>query len=224
MMATFRDSLTRRLSLGVPLCCLLLVLGWAPARATESAPVVHELGETLTYVRLSDLNMAPPDVSGVIILDLRYAAPPEDPNLPALRPLLQSTGRLRLVLVDAAPSQALRALLNQRDARVLTMGPNGLTPAADFPVKVDPLSDRTAYDALATGMDFNVLAGENQEKERMDEAALIRARVSGVRRPAAPPSAEPEAANPDAPPPPPRDALLQHAIRLARGLQALGRA
>ena len=197
------------------LACLL------PLAALAAEP--RELGPGLTLVRLHDLAEAVPTATGISILDLRYARDAAEADSAALRQHLRQAGPLRLVLYDVSPAPGLHAVLAERQANVVTLAPRGAEPAPDIAVAVEPAADRAGYDALEGGADLAVLADTNATKRRFDEAALVRAR-NRRNQPAAAPAGAPEAAAEGTPPPeaPVVDPLLQHAVRLARGLQALG--
>ena len=197
------------------LACLL------PCAAAAAEP--RSLGPGLTLVRFHDLSEAVPSVTGISIVDLRYARGAADAKATALQQHLREAGPLRLVLYDVSPAPALQAILAGRQPNVVTLAPEGAEPPPDIAVAVEPAVDRVAYDALEGGADLAVLADTNGNKRRFDEAALVRAR-SRRQQPVPPPDAAQVAREKEAEEEaPPADPLLQHAVRLARGLQALGR-
>ena len=202
-----------------PLRALVLFVSLA---ITAGAADLHEIEGGIRFVRLRDLAAAFPAVEQPVIIDLRYAEAPEEAALPALRAILNAPGPLRLVLYDAAPSEALVDLLARRHANVLTIAPEKAHSAPDVRVAVDPAADRAAYDALEAGAPLSALISSTIEKRRYDEAALVAARSGGAKAPAAKANAA-AAQEKDVTPAPPIDVLLQQAVYVARGLSALGR-
>jgi hypothetical protein len=189
----------------------------------------REIAPGLTLIRVHDLSEDIPDVTGTFILDLRYvrAAAGAAPETAPVLARLQQPGPLRVVLYDREPAADVAAVLQGRQANVVTVAPEGARPAPDVTVKVDAAADRAAYEALESGAELAVLADASVTKRRFDEAALVRARPRRGQStpPPATPAAptEPTAAEAATPEPTPVDVQLQHAVRLARGLQALGR-
>lgn len=189
----------------------------------------REIAPGLTLIRVHDLAEDIPDVTGTFILDLRYlgSSAGAGAETAPVRARLQQPGPLRVVLYDREPAADVAAILQGRQANVVTVAPEGARPTPDVTVRVDPAADRAAYEALETGAELAVLADASVTKRRFDEAALVRARprrgqsAPPPATPAAP--AEPTAAEAVTPEPAPVDVQLQHAVRLARGLQALGR-
>jgi hypothetical protein len=188
----------------------------------------RDLGGGLSYIRLHSLAEPVPPTSGIVVLDLRYATLPPEGEPAALREFLGVRRPLRVVIYDQTPAADLAALLVNRDASVVTIAPAGATPTPDVAVAIEPAADRAAYDALDAGTRLAALADPASNKRRLDEAALVRARARRG-EPTTPNTAP--ATNPADTPPAstessvatPVDRLLQHAVRVARGLQALGR-
>ncbi len=197
----------------------LLLVGLTGSALHASS--VRELAPGLVLVRVHTLTEPLPDVEGTEILDLRYVRADAEGEPTSLRQRLQEPGPLRLVLYDNAPPEALVSLLNQRQPKVVTLAPKGAQLAPDVAVTLDRQADRAAYEALEGGTALSALVDATVSKDRFDEAALVRARSrTGDRRTsdAATAAKDDTEAKPE-----PRDTLLQHAVRLARGLEALGR-
>jgi hypothetical protein len=220
---------------------ILLFIGLGALAAAEAE--VSDLGESLGYLRLRDLDgeaFAVPE--GPLVIDLRQAQLAGTAGTERLRELLAAPG-IRLVLVSEATAPAVISLLDTRGPMVLTLGGTE-APPTDIRVTVSALEDRRAYDALDQGGNLADLANPLLVKTRRDEASIVRARRTGTRpAEAAPPG---EGANPAAPPAPPNapaptvpaaatpaatdsptpalvDLVLQRAVKLHRGLQALKR-
>lgn len=208
-----------------------------------AAAEVRDLGESLGYLRLRDLDaetFAAPE--GPLVIDLRQAQPAGPAGTERLRQLLSSPG-VRFVLLSEATAPAVVALLDTRGPTVLTLGGTE-APATDIRVAVSAGDDRRAYEALDQGVSLADLANPLLVKTRRDEASIVRARRTGTRpAEAAPPGDGPDRAAPppppnappltapaaatapatDSPAPPPVDLVLQRAVKLHRGLQALKR-
>ncbi len=207
------------------LCSLLL----APCSA--NAAELTDLGQGLSYLRVHSLGDSEKALrsavpgAGALVLDLRYATANAESagtlnaalaGHPASSPLF--------ILVSPATPSAIIAAITQSSA--LTLGAPGSSPAPKVVVQTDPATDRRAYDALETGTPLATLISGKIEKERFDEATLVKEFKNG---------------NPDAEPPPlpdptaPRsattpgetvpliDRVLQRAVHLHRALLALRR-
>ena len=213
---------------------LLFSLSALAAAAAE----VRDLGESLGYLRLRDLDgeaFAVPE--GPLVIDLRQAQLAGLAGTERFRGLLTAPG-IRFVLVSEATAPAVISLLDTRGPMVLTLGGTE-APPTDIRVTVSAREDRRAYDALDQGVSLADLANPPLVKTRRDEASIVRARRNGTRPadatppgegtnpppPPAPAGAPPGAANPaaDSLAPPPVDLVLQRAVKLHRGLQALKR-
>ena len=210
----------------------------APA-ATAAAPL--DLGQGLTYVRLRRL---PGDLallkaawpSAALIVDARYPAAEATPaTAPDLAPRARTAPLL--VLVGPGTPTGLLSALRQSAPGLITLGlaAPGLMP--DIALDVKPETDRRAYDALEAGTPLDDLIGEKPAPARFNEAVLARehenggtdasdqAPESGVRSDVAPEGAAPTApvaAAKPAPPAPLKDVVLERAVQIHRGLQALG--
>jgi hypothetical protein len=200
---------------------LFIALGLA-ARATE----VTDLAQGLGYVRvhaLIDSTSVIAASTGALVLDLRYAAA-DDASAAALKAALAARpARPPLfILVSPATPAVLAPVISASSA--LTLGLASSSPTPKVAVKTDAATDRRAYDALETGTPLDQLISGKIEKERFDEATLVKEFKDG---------------NPDAEPPPPPDPtapkagdapeknaplidrVLQRAVHLHRALLAL---
>lgn len=181
-----------------------------------AATTAHDLGNGLTYLRVRHLEDPLPPIPGPVVLDLRYAG--GETLSAGLAERLRQEGPLRMVLHDATPAPALVEVLAGRARNVLTVAPEGASPPAQFEVAVEPAEDRAAYDAHERGAEVATLIRTEANKQRHDEAALIRAQNGPLANPG-PPN---EAAAPTPVAVAPTDRVLLRAVQLARGLQALG--
>ena len=220
---------------------IVLLIGLSALAA--AAAEVRDLGESLGYLRLPDLDGEAFTVpEGPLVIDLRQARLAGPSGTERLRGLLASPG-IRFVLVSEATAPAVVSLLDTRGPTVLTLGGTE-APPTDIRVAVSARDDRRAYEALDQGFSLAVLANPPLVKTRRDEASIVRARRNGTRPAEAAPPGEatkpvalplsPNASEPtapaaaatpaaDLPPPPPVDLVLQRAVNLHRGLQALDR-
>jgi hypothetical protein len=216
-------------------CRLLLLFSLQPSAfslAALGAPL--DLGQNLTYVRLHG---RPDDVPALaaawgkpaLIVDLRYPAASVAQYLPADLPSRPRPAPLFVLVGPATPSDALAAR-RARAPALITLGlpSSGLNP--DIALAVKPDDDRSAYEALDSGVSVESLLNEDLTKQRFDEASLINERAKGpggtettkpdaVIGTAKPPAdAHPPAASPPAEP---KDTVLQRAVQLHRTLLAL---
>ena len=220
---------------------IVLLIGLSALAA--AAAEVRDLGESLGYLRLPDLDGETFTVpEGPLVIDLRQARLAGPSGTERLRGLLASPG-IRFVLVSEATAPAVVSLLDTRGPTVLTLGGTE-APPTDIRVAVSARDDRRAYEALDQGFSLAVLANPPLVKTRRDEASIVRARRNGTRpAEAAPPGGGNEPGGAPAgservrahrarrsrhprrrfPPPPPVDLVLQRAVNLHRGLQALDR-
>lgn len=210
---------------------LFVVSVSAFARAT---PLTQDLGEGLTYYRAHALpaDLPPPDgAKGPLVLDLRFVSGDRAAaaTLGAWLNFRRSENAPVFVLYNEATSSALRAAANPRGGRpgVLTLAPRDRS-SADLAINTTPDADRRAYDALEHGTDLATLLASEPDKERHDEAALVRDRTAPAPTSDDEPtdditSAGSPPADTAAAPPPPTDLVLQRAVQLHRALRALKR-
>ncbi len=203
--------------------CLALVCAFlcvTAARALESV----DLGEGLGYVRVSALERDGADLPAALnagralVVDLRYATADADTAGAFLRAVSARTTKQPLfVLVSPqSPADILPALL---PPGVFTLGVADSRPQPAVIVAQTAAADRTAYDALAAGTKLDDLISGKIEKERFDEASLVKEFQNGNHNAEPPP--EPEPGQPAATrPTPPLDRVLQRAVHLHRALLA----
>ncbi|PTX92564.1 hypothetical protein [Opitutus sp. ER46] len=189
-----------------------------------AAPEVREVDSALVYVRVhavaTDLPSAEQLRQRACILDLRYAAAaaPDAELLAAWLKFHAHRQRPVFVLVNSATGPAVQAALARpgHPAGVLTVGLRGQRFAADITVDDSAENERRGYDAFAAGTTLLALTTDLPAKVRNDEASLSR---DPLAEPASPVAADSAAQPGEATPP--KDAVLQRAIHLHRGLQAL---
>ena len=217
---------------------LLACVGLATAlRATEPAasPVerLTDLGQGLSYLRVHSLadsaaalRQAVPG-AGALVLDLRYVTA-TDESAAALRTVLSgrpATAPLFILVSPGLPASVVQVLENTRG--VFTLGIVGSKPEPRVIVKSDAATDRRAYDALDAGTPLDRLISGKVEKERFDEATLVKEFKNGNPDAEPPPAPDPTAPKKagDTPEKSPAlaDRVLQRAVHLHHGLLALRR-
>src|SRR5690606_27958895 len=97
---------------------------------------------------------------------------------------------LLLVLVSPETPEGLNEALRAAPGKLLTLGPADSKPRPTVMVGTDAKADRLAYDAFENGIPISTLISGKVEKERFDEATLVKEFRDG---------------NPYAEPPPPSD-------------------
>ena len=210
----------------------LCVGGWllSSGFATE----LTDLGQGLAYLRVKSLAEVEKAVRSnvpadrALVLDLRYSVA-DEASATMLREVLaarRDTQQPLLILVSpATPALAARAL-DPLPARTLVLGLDGSVPAPSVVVRGDPATDRRAYDAADGGMPLAALINGKLDKERYDEAALVREFTNGNRDPRPPPTPNPvstttaETKKPEHVPAL-TDRVLQRAVQLHRALLAI---
>jgi hypothetical protein len=207
-----------------PFAFLLLALagpGGAPA-----AELV-DLGPRLSYLRAPSAAEAAETLATALtaerslVLDLRYVRAGED-EVRTLRAALarRHPRALVLILVSPATPAALEPALAPLPAGMLTLGVAGSRPAPTIVVAQPADVDRRAFEALDGGMKLEDLITGRIDKERFDEASLVKEFQNGNGNAAPPPA-------PDITRPAPEqapvltDRVLQRAIHLHRALAAL---
>ncbi len=205
---------------------LLFALLLATVRAAASAPI--DLGEGLLYLRVTDADSVTTlKVSSPLVLDLRRARSETPEEASGLATLLRAEGPVRFVLVSRETAPAVRHLLATRAPAVVTLAAGSVELSPDFAVNAAPDEDLRAYDAYDNGAELANLIQPPIQKNRRDEAAIIRSRANGngngngnnaaaTEDPPAEAAAEPAE-------PLLVDVVLQRAVHLHRGLKALGR-
>lgn len=212
----------KRLLLPVLLAITLAVRAWASVEVTE-------LGDGLAYVRVRSLATAAETLHAALpqgralVLDLRFArASIEDPA--ALGSLLASRrgpGPL-YILVSPQTPDSFRVPLSRLPAGALTLGILDSKPAPRLVIDQPPEADRRAYEALDAGTPLEKLVSGKIEKERFDEASLVKEFENGNPYAEPPPSPDPSATKPaDSADTTVTDRVLQRALHLHRALAAL---
>ncbi len=198
----------------------------AIAGSLTGAPVTHDLGQGLTYVRATTLPVDLPASQQVraCVLDLRNAAGDETAAL-ALSAWLKFHAAERrpvFILANGDTAAPLRVTLaaDRLPAGALTLGrPSaGFTP--DIAVAVEPAAEARILALLAAGTAPADLLQENAGKVRYDEAQMVRELAGET--PSADP-AKPDVPDTTKPASPPIDRTLQRAVQVHRGLAALNR-
>lgn len=205
----------------------LVLLLLACAGGLSAAPVTHDLGQGLTYVRVAALPLDLPASQQVraCVLDLRSAAGDEAAAL-ALAAWLKFHAAERrpvFILANGETAAPLRAVLasDRLPAGALTLGraTAGFTP--DIAIAVEPANEARVLALLAAGTPPADLLQENAGKVRYDEAVMVR-ELAGKPSPAG--TDETDAPSTAAKPTePPIDRTLQRAVQVHRGLAALKR-
>lgn len=200
----------------------LLLLG--PLRAAPAAPVEHDLGGGLSYVRVhrlpADLPAKPAGRVAACVIDLRYVDAPEDAAA-AFSAWLKFRASPRapiFVLANAETSAPLLKVLreDERGAGVVLVGVESEHFRPDVAVRSTAAEERRAYDALEQGAVLATLLADQPNKVRNDEASLTRERPpEPLPEPPAPTGASSKTEAP------PIDATLQRAVHLHRALVAL---
>lgn len=204
--------------------------------APPAAPVAKpdalkpfDLGEGLGYLRVHRLTDALPLLDRALsddqalVLDLRYATAAE-PDAPAFALTLAQRTRSAplLVLVSPATPAELAPALSELRSPAITLGVAESRPTPAIVVAQPADVDRRAYDALESGMPLESLITGKIEKERFDEAELVKEFEHG--NPNAAPPNEPDPSKPAAEKAPAlTDRVLQRAVHLHRALAALKR-
>lgn len=197
----------------------------AATNAKSAEP--FDLGEGLGYLRVHrvanalDLLARTLPRGTALVVDLRYTTASDD-DAAAFGGVLarRSGGAPLLVLVSPQTPAALTPVLLKTPA--VTLGVAESLPVPTVAVAQTADADRRAYDAFDGGMTLEALITGKIEKERFDEASLVKEFEHG--NPNAAPPAEPDLAKP-APEKAPvlTDRVLQRAVHLHRALAALKR-
>ncbi len=197
--------------------CLL-----SSARAAD--PV--QLTPGLRYLRIHSLPQSAHELSAALlkpdalVLDLRYVAD-EPAAADALRVLNSEPAKPRLyILVSPATPATVADIIATSSARLVTMGIKDAHPAPAVVVAQSVDNDRRAYAALDQGTTLESLVSGKVDKERFDEAELVKEFKSGNH------DAHPPEGDPDSTAPAPAhltDRVLQRALQLYQAQQALKR-
>jgi len=200
----------------------------ALAMSTRAAELA-DLGEGLSYLRFhptsetatAELTFALNN-GRALVLDLRYVAPDAATARTVASALAARTTRQPLLLL-VSPGTAPELLPARLPAGTLTLGIASAQPAPQVVVAQTAEADRRAFDALGQGMDLPALVNGKIEKERFDEAQLVKEFKSGNPNAEPPPEPDPAAKAATEKAPVLTDRVLQRAIHLHRALVALER-
>lgn len=189
-----------------------------------------ELGSNLAYARIaqaSDLGEAAlaARAGQPLVLDLRYTTAADPAAAEGLRALLSARAAQvpLFVLLSPQTPAAFTEVLSRLPAGAVTLGVAGSVPAPGVLVAQTPETDRRAYAALSPEIPLAALLSGKFEKERFDEAALVKEFRNGNPNAAPPPAPDPAAPKAAEPAPVLTDRVLQRAVHLHRALLALKR-
>jgi hypothetical protein len=201
-----------------------------PSSGTE----LTDLGQGLAYLRVKSLAEVEKAVRSnvptdhALVLDLRYSVA-DEASATMLRDCLAARRNAQqplLVLVSPATPALIARTLDPLPSKTLVLGVDGSVPTPSVVVRGDVDTDRRSYDAADGGMPLATLINGKLDKERYDEATLVREFTNGNRD-----SRPPSAPNPSAPATPEQkkpepvpvltDRVLQRAVQLHRALLAI---
>lgn len=223
------------------LVLFLVANPWSPAAPPKAAnplravpDAVRDLRQGLAYLRVHSLGDAQSALEAALkqtqplVLDLRYTTVSAD-SAAALRDALVGRGvpsAPLFILVSPATPRVVADALAQLPANALTLGDASSNPAPKTIVQTTPETDRRAYDALDAGTPLEALLSGKIDKNRYDEATLVKDFTNGNHNPEPPPPPDPAAKKSDSTPPAPpplTDRVLQRAVHLHRTLLSLNR-
>jgi hypothetical protein len=206
---------------------MLHTLAALVAVLSASAAELADLGQGLGYLRfrpaadtaVADLAFALNN-GRPLVVDLRYVtAEPEVARTVAAAVAARTTRQPLFLLVS--PDMTPGLLPTRLPPTALTLGIAGSAPAPLVAVAQTPEADRRAFAALDSGAEFGTLITGRIEKERFDEASLVKEFQNGNPSAEPPPSPDP-AAKPSAEKKSVlTDRVLQRAVHLHRALDAL---
>lgn len=224
------------------LCPLLFALGVSVALATET----RDLGQSLSYLRVNELADVAKAITSVVpenralVLDLRYATASGESPAQLAAALAKRTGPAPLfILVAPGTPPALADVLEKLPPQATTLGVKEAVPTPRVVVAQSPEVDRRAHAAGNSGLPLPALISGKVEKERYDEASLVKEFSNGRRDPRPPPPPQVVAPNAESPArpvdpanPAPNplpaekapvltDRVLQRAVHLHRALFAI---
>ncbi len=187
-----------------------------------------ELAPGLRYLRIHSLEKSALELADALnlnqtpalVLDLRYVAD-EQGAAQAINALNSHPAKPVLyLLVSPETPKDVAAVVAQTPTALVTLGIRGSQPAPEVVVDQSAADDRAAYAAYAAGTPLSQLVSGKVEKERFDEAELVKEFKNGNHD-----ARPPETGKADAAKAPARltDRVLQRALHLHRALQALKR-
>lgn len=190
-----------------------------PALFTAASSPEEELAEGIFYTQ--DVTRDPPPSTTGMVYDLRDSVWTDD-NPRHFQALFAESHPLSVVLLrSTAPAEWFNALAD-RSHRVILVTPISPHRAPDVAVPVTPDEVSAALHEIASGTDIASLALPEIAKRRFDEAVLVsRHRGSNDSVPSPDEPVESESLEANSPPIP--DLMLQRAVQILQGLEALGR-
>jgi len=203
----------------------LAVCTFSVALAARGDALTTELDNGLRYIRLPDASVIA-TFEGTQVVDLRFTDALEE-SADGLARHLQTaaqSGATLFVLVNSATDPLLRrdlATVQGTTRSLLFIGPATPELAPEIVTASDLEEERRACDAIVAGTSPAELIKEELDKQRFDEAELLRTRANGAGRTTE--SAAQTASDTEEKPPPLKDLSLQRAVFLHRALIALGR-
>lgn len=201
----------------------------AAAAAAPAAPEIADLGEGLGYLRVHQLGDSL-DLLGrtfakgtALVLDLRLATATDEQSSAFAAALARrsSAAPLLLLVSPRTPPELTPALLKAPRGALL-VGVAEALPTPQVIVAQPADTDQRAYDAHEHGMALDALISGKIEKERFDEAELVKEFQHGNPNAAPPPTPDPTKPAPEKAPVL-TDRVLQRAMHLHRALLALKR-
>jgi hypothetical protein len=190
-----------------------------------AAPLQRNLDDGLVYFRIRAVPADLPADTAIdrhpAIVDVRYATADAAGAAVFGSWLKFHASRQQPLFVLANPATAaplLSALHSASEPGVLTIGNAGhhFTPA--IAVESSAADEKRAYQALDDGATVASLVADHPEKQRNDEASLMKPTPDSPGSDAAPTEPPVTSSNPTSPP---TDAALQRAVQLFRGLKAM---
>jgi hypothetical protein len=202
-------------------CLLCLVLCSLATHAAE--PV--ELAPGVRYLRIHSLTQSSLELSAALnitqspalVIDLRYVASEKD-AAEVLKAFNSHPAKPTLyVLVSPETPRDVAEAVTKTWTPLVTLGIRDCHPAAEVVVEQTAADDRSAYDALDNGTPLAALISGKIDKERFDEAELVKEFKNGNH------DAHPPEGDADSAKAPTRltDRVLQRALHLHQALQAL---
>ncbi|HET7536017.1 MAG TPA: hypothetical protein VFJ90_06170 [Candidatus Didemnitutus sp.] len=206
--------------------CLPLFIAAVSGRA--AAPV--DLGQGLSYVRVHAFAADEAALTGALaantalVIDLRYTTAEKENGNAFYGALAKHNGAAPLfVLVSPATPAPLAEALSASSIKFISLGIKGSLPNAQVVVKQPADTDRRAYDALESGLPLAALLSGKIEKNRYDEASLMKDFRNGNLDAEPPPGPDPSKKDDDGTLKAPvlTDRVLQRAVHLHAALQAI---
>lgn len=229
-----------------PLRLLLALTASLSALRAAPATELTDLGQNLGYLRVAELADVAATVASVVpenralVLDLRYATASGDSPAQLAAALAKRSGSAPLfILVAPGTPPALASILEKLPAQTTTLGVKEAVPTPRVVVAQPAEVDRRAHAAGDSGLPLAALISGKVEKERYDEASLVKDFSNGNRDPRPPPPPPVVRPNGNAPAPPAdpanpvpnppvaekapmlTDRVLQRAVNLHRALLAI---